>query len=326
MQHPFFRCPTQDDARARLTKREGGLESPSGDFFKYAPGTDVPIFASEQQGVNEYTQHDAAQMHDNALNWVFRTFKASEEDLRCRLISRIGLSQGQRILITGAGAGNDLPYIADALSGNGEIHVQDIATEMLLAGYERYAEDLRSDSLAVEFSICDATSLPFDDGFFDAAYHFGGINLFPEIAQGIAEMNRVVRAGGQIVIGDEGLAPWMRDTEIGRMLINNNALYACEAPLQDLPPTAQDVTLSWELSNCFYVITFRASDSMPDIDIDVPHLGTRGGTIRSRYAGKLEGVDPDLRDRLYAQAKAEGISRVQFIESILRHALGSEQT
>jgi ubiquinone/menaquinone biosynthesis C-methylase UbiE len=288
------------------------------------PGTDVPVFASEPEGANEYSRENAAEVHDNALRWVFNTFQTTEDDLRERLVARIGLKKGQRMLITGAGAGNDLPYLVRALGGDGDIYVQDIAKEMLLAGVSRYEAELAASGVRLHFSVSDATNLPFADGFFNAAYHFGGINLFPDIATGIAEMNRVVKPGGNIVIGDEGLAPWLVKTELGRMLVNNNNLYACGAPLEALPVTARSVKVSWELSNCFYVIEFQASTEPLPVNIDIPHLGKRGGTIRSRYFGRLEGVDPNLRDQIYEEAERRGISRVAFLESALRASLSKD--
>lgn len=319
--NPLYCCPNSSCAHAPLTRRPNGLECSNGHFYSFAQGTDVPVFASEPTGTNEYSQENAAEVHDNSLRWVFDTFQTDEDNLRQSLIARIGLMSGQRVLITGAGAGNDLPYIADLLDGRGEIYVQDIAKEMLLAGVMRYQSKLASSGVDVHFSVSDATRLPFVDGFFDAVYHFGGINLFPDIAAGITEMSRVVREGGKVVFGDEGLAPWLADTELGRMLVSNNALYAFSAPLQALPETARAVRLSWELSSCFYVIEFEVSNEPLPIDIDIPHLGKRGGSIRSRYFGRLEGVDPELRDRVYEEAEHRGISRVEFLESALRAAL-----
>jgi len=84
------------------------------------------------------------------------------------------------------------------------------------------------------------------------------------------------------------------------------------------------VKLSWELSNCFYIIEFQASTEPLPVDIDVPHLGKRGGTIRSRYFGRLEGVSPNLRDRIYEEADRRGISRVAFLESALLAALDKD--
>lgn len=315
-----YRC-THPDCHEHLSATDGGLVCPHSHFFPYAPATRIPIFASEPEGVNEYAQTNAAEIHDNALRWVFSTFESDEATLRDRLIARLSLRPGIRVLVTGAGAGNDLPDLVRAMDGKGEIFAQDIAKEMLLAGAARHEAALSGGGIKMYFSVSDATNLPFDNDFFDAAYHFGGINLFPDIAKGISEMNRVVKPGGIVVIGDEGLAPWLVNTELGRMLINNNRLYGFNPPLSCIPETARAVELSWELSNCFYVIKFEVADSPLPINIDIPHIGKRGGSIRTRYYGQLEGVTPALRDQIYAEAESRGESRVEFIESALRAAL-----
>ncbi len=318
-------CTEAQCRRARLTADRMGLSCPNGHIYPFALGTDVPVFAKEPENANEYARQNAAVIHDNALRWVFSTFESDEATLRKNLIARLQLTRGQKVLVTGAGAGNDLPYLAHALDGQGEIYAQDVAQEMLLAGRERFQAETTLSGICLRFSVSDAMNLPFIDGYFDAAYHFGGINLFPDIRQGIAEMNRVVRPGSKIVIGDEGAAPWLKETDFGKMLIRNNALYACDVPLAKLPSTAVAVKLSWELSNCFYVIEFTVSDRMPALNIDVPHVGTRGGSIRKRYFGQLEGVDPELRDRIYAEAERAGVSRVEYIESLFRSRLSAAE-
>lgn len=317
-----YRCTDPGCTKAPLTAAAEGLSCPNGHFFRYAPGTAVPVFAREPEGANEYARHNAAEVHDNALRWVFATFGTEEPVLRERLVARLQLKPGWRVLVTGAGAGNDLPYLARSLQGRGAIHAQDFAQEMLLAGEARHRPALASASLELQFSVSDATDLPFADGSFDAAYHFGGINLFPDIAKGLSEMARVVRPGGRVVVGDEGVAPWLRDKEYGRMLVRNNALYACEIPLAQLPECADDVRLTWELGNCFWVVDYTVAAGAPQLDIDVPHVGTRGGSIRSRYFGQLEGINPALRERVYAEAQRQGKSRVEFLEALLRDGLG----
>ncbi len=307
--------------RVRLILSSEGLSCANGHFFAFAPGTKVPIFAKELENSSEYAQKNAALIHDNALRWVFATFETNEASLRESLVARLQLSKGNKVLVTGAGTGNDLPFLAQSLGGQGEIYAQDIAQPMLLAGVERLHTALAHSGVKLHFSVSDATNLPFVDDYFDSAYHFGGINLFPDIRKGIAEMNRVVRPGGKVVIGDEGLAPWLIDTEYGKMLVRNNPLYAYPAPMDLLPEFATSVRLSWELSNSFYVIEFSVSDQPPPINIDVPHIGKRGGSIRTRYFGQLEGVDPTLRDRVYTEAERLAMSRVEYIESLLRSGL-----
>jgi ubiquinone/menaquinone biosynthesis C-methylase UbiE len=299
-----------------------GLRCPNGHVFQYIQGTKVPVFASEPVDANEYAFEDAALKHDNALRWVFDTFGTDEPSLRKSLVSRLQLSKGMTILVTGAGAGNDLPYLAQSMEGTGVIYAQDISKQMLMAGIDRYGSQSNALGVDIYFSASDATNLPFDDNVFDAAYHFGGLNLFPDIRKGISEMDRVVKPGGRIVISDEGAAPWLKQTELGKMLIENNPLYVYDAPLSLLPETARSVNLSWELCNCFYVIAYTVSDSPLPVNIDIPHIGKRGGSIRTRYFGQLEGIDPALRDRAYAEAERLGISRVEYLESLLKNPVG----
>src|SRR5579863_487756 len=191
-EQPIYCCTETGCNRVRLIWGPEGLSCANGHFFGFAPGTNVPVFAKEPEDANEYARQNAAMVHDNALRWVFATFQTDEVDLRESLVARLQLVKGNRVLVTGAGAGNDLPYLARRLEGRGEIFAQDIAQEMLLAGVGRHQADLADQGVEVHFSVSDATNLPFEDGYFDAAYHFGGINLFPDVRKGIAEMNRVV--------------------------------------------------------------------------------------------------------------------------------------
>lgn len=314
-------CTKFNCNRQMLVEREDGLHCPNGHLFPYIQQTNIPLFAYTTKDVSEYAHENAVNIHDNALQWVFDTFKTNESTLRNNLISRLHLSKGNTVLITGAGAGNDLPYLVQHLKGAGTIYAQDISQQMLMVGAKRHSTQLNASGVNIYFSVSDATNLPFSDDFFDAAYHFGGINLFSCIQSGIAEMNRVVKSGGRVVIGDEGVAPWLKQTETGKMLINNNPLYAYDAPLSLLPNTATSVNLSWELSNCFYVIEFTVSNTLLPIDIDVPHIGKRGGSIRTRSNGQLEGIDPHLREQIYAKAERLGMSRVEYLEALLKKSL-----
>jgi SAM-dependent methyltransferase len=320
-----YRCPIPACGLASLRETPAGLSCPNGHEFAYIAATRIPVFAKLAEDANEYAHGESAEKHDNALRWVLSTFQTDEASLRDALVARLELRRGDRVLITGAGAGNDLPFLARHLAGSGEIYAQDIAQQMLVTAVERHGQAIAQSGVDAYFSVSDATHLPFADGFFDAAYHFGGINLFSDIRRGIAEMNRVVKDGGRVVIGDEGLAPWLKDTEIGRMLVKNNALYGFDPPLGLLPETVRAPKLSWELCNTFYVIEFSASRQPLPIAIDVAHVGTRGGTIRTRYLGQLEGVDPQLRDRVYEEAARRGMSRVEYMESLFRSALAQPE-
>ena len=99
--------------------------------------------------------------------------------------------------------------------------------------------------------------------------------------------------GGRVVVGDEGIAPWHRQSEYGAILMNSNPLYKHEPPLDLLPETVREASVRWLIGNAFYVIAFRVGAGLPDVDLDLPIKGGRGGTHRTRYYGRLEGVTPD---------------------------------
>ncbi|NNC98872.1 MAG: methyltransferase domain-containing protein [Gammaproteobacteria bacterium] len=316
-----YQCPLCGSAIS--TQDSTGIICMDGHSFPFIDDTEIPVFDSEDEAVNEYTVKEAAEIHDNSLIWLLKTFSENELDLRTNLISRLRLQRGQKVLITGAGAGNDLPYIAPLLGEDGHIFAQDYASQMLASAAERCDQLYGLSNYKIEFSVSDATNLPFCDDYFDAVYHFGGLNLFTDIARGIAEMDRVVRDGGRVVFGDEGIPAWLKNTEYGSMIINNNPLCGFEAPLQYLSPRAREVNLSWAVGYCFYIIDYTASKSDLPIDINVPHLGKRGGSINTRYFGVLEGIDPQLKKSLYQEAEKQGLSRVAFLEKLLKNGLHS---
>ena len=319
MEKTAYSCPTCKIEL--LVDPSDGLRCVNEHFFHFIEGTKVPVFDSEDENANEYTITKAAEIHDNALKWLFTTFGENEATIRNNLIAKLRLKKGQKVLITGVGAGNDLPYLAQKLGKEGVIYAQDFSSQMLISAVDRSKRLYDLANYNIKFSVSDATNLPFFDDYFDAVYHFGGINLFSSVAKGIAEMDRVAKNGGRVMFGDEGLAPWLKNTEYGRMLINNNPLYNSEVPLVYLPFTAREVNLSWEIGHCFYVIDYTKSDTPIPINIDVPHVGKRGGTIRTRFFGQLEGIDIELKKLLYAEAEKRGISRVEFLESVLRSGL-----
>ena len=280
-------------------------------------GSNIPVFDIQDDGINEFSVADAAQIHDNAMNWLFETHDTNEDELRNALIPKLELKEGFKVLMTATGAGNDLPYLAAEVGKSGKIFAQDIAKEMLLAAQQRASSMYHLNDYQIEYSLSDATDLPFNDNYFDAVFHFGGLNLYSDVVKGLSEMDRVAKDGAKVVVGDEGIAPWLKNTILSKKLINNNALYDCEAPIEAIPEGASDVEVSWVINNCFYVISFRSNKSNWNAKIDIPHVGRRGGTIRTRYEGKLEGVTPELRDKFYRHAEKKGVSRVDLLEQII---------
>ena len=145
---------------------------------------------------------------------------------------------------------------------------------MVLKARERLEAESNHGDGDLAYFVSTARLLPFPDGYFDAVFHFGGFNNFSEPAKTLGEITRVARIGGRVVFGDEAIPPWLREHEFGRMLIENNPLFACIVPLEHLPANARDVVVRWVLGSCFYLIDYTVGDGPPPVDIDLPHKGS----------------------------------------------------
>ena len=315
-------CPTC--FKEKLKVSEDGLSCKNGHSFHFVEGTQIPIFDCQDEDVNEYSIKHAADIHDNSLDWLLNTHHISEEKFREDVLSQLHLQNGQKVLITGAGTGNDLPYVLNKIGKKGVVYVQDYSKQMLIAAYNRIVDKYGLSRDNIHFSLSDAVNLPFEDNYFDAVHHFGGINIFSDIKRGIQEMDRVVRDGGRVVFGDEGIAPWLKETKLGQMLITNNSLYIYDIPLQHLPASARDVQVNWTINNCYYIVSFMSSKEALPVNMDISHKGTRGGTIRKRHLGVLEGINPELKANLYEKALEKGVSRVDFLERLLKTGLDND--
>jgi hypothetical protein len=101
------------------------------------------------------------------------------------------------------------------------------------------------------------------------------------------------------------------------MVVTNNRLWAHTAPIDLLPATAAEVSVTWVLGNCFWLIDFTVTDALPLIDALVPHKGWRGGSMWTRHMGQLEGVRPETRAKVIDAAAAAGVSVHSWLEAIL---------
>ena len=309
---------------------EGQLVSETGARYEVRQG--VPVFLpltllseTEQETQTEYDA-SAEQKYDAAVDWLFQSFYEDEDDVREQMIDLLHLTPAAKVLEIGSGTGRDSFRIARKLGERGEFFVQDLSEQMVLKTRKRLKAESGKLGLSakIAYFVSTARFLPFPDGFFDAVFHFGGFNSFSEPKKTLAEMTRIVKHGGRVVFGDEALPPWLERTEFGEMIITNNPLFKHKVPLEYLPLNAREVTLRWVLGGCFYLIDFKVGDGPPPVDIDLPHKGWRGGTMRTRYYGQLEGVTPEARRMAIEAAKAQGVSVHEWLDSIVREAARAE--
>jgi ubiquinone/menaquinone biosynthesis C-methylase UbiE/uncharacterized protein YbaR (Trm112 family) len=113
--------------------------------------------------------------------------------------------------------------------------------------------------LGVDVSLVHGNvfNIPYKDKTFDIVNHSGGINTFSDIGLAFSEMLRVVSPGGVVIVNDEGLSPEMRETEMGKAIIDANSLFAARPPLEHIPDKAKNVEIDYILNGTFYQIVFR---------------------------------------------------------------------
>lgn len=330
---PYTREPLTLEVREAGSHevRSGTLRAPDGHGFAVEGGIAELIdfaresFSAPEQLELEFYQRAAAD-YDATMEWVFRSFHENEDEVREGMLHPLRIEPQQRILETGCGTCRDSIRIARRLGDSGSLFLQDLSPSMLRIGKDKIDAMARAGEIAcpVEFFTGNAMTLPFPDDYFDAAFHFGGINVFSDETRAVAEMARVVRKGGRVVFGDEGLAPWLRGTEYGKILMNSSPLYAYETPLQTVPSSARDVSVQWVIGNAYYLVAFTVGDDVPPLDLDLPIVGRRGGTHRTRYFGTLEGVTPETKDRVIEAAARQGVSIHNWLESALAKSLPRE--
>jgi len=322
-------CPK---TKSELIKSEDSLslKSESGEYYPLEKISELdwaPNFLAayklkniQKKNLDIYDQKFSIDRYKNELDWLYETFGTDNDTFRQNNIKLLNLQSGDKVLITACGIGSDILPILKAIGPKGSLFVQDLAFEMVHES-ARYIRSLGILAENIFFSISDAEKLQFRDQYFDSVYHFGGINLFDNIQNAISEMSRVVKFGGKVVFGDESVAPWLRNKDYGRAVIKNNSLWGVDTPIALLPENAIDVNLSWTLGNCFYLISFTVSQNGPYINMDVKHNSPRGGTIRTRYFGQLEGVSPRLIQLISEEAKLRKMSIHDLLEKFINDGL-----
>ena len=111
---------------------------------------------------------------------------------RSRAADLAALGPGARALDVACGTGDLAVELATRVGDRGEVVGCDFSERML--------ELARVKAPGIRFEQANALALPYpDDGFDAAAVGFGARN-FSDLRQGLAEMARVVRPGGRVVV------------------------------------------------------------------------------------------------------------------------------
>jgi demethylmenaquinone methyltransferase/2-methoxy-6-polyprenyl-1,4-benzoquinol methylase len=119
---------------------------------------------------------------------------------RRRAVEASGARSGLSVLDCATGTGDLALAFKRAVGRQGEVVGTDFCAEML----ERAPSKAQSAGLEVRFEVADALALPYPNGRFDIASIAFGIRNVDDPVRCLAELARVVRPGGRVVVLEFG--------------------------------------------------------------------------------------------------------------------------
>lgn len=328
----FYKCPYDgSDLKFNICDEKsdvifsGKLESQSGETFEIIEGVPDLTWPKKLAAIDKATRESYEKLaaeYDRFADIPFQTYKTSEYDVREKMTDQLELRHDSIVLEIGAGDGRGSEHIAGRLGKDGKLFVQELSPAFLKKAIDRLKKYEQKTN--IEYSVANAVYLSFADNTFDAAHHFGGINTFSNVARCLYELTRVVKPGGKVVVGDESMAPWLRGTEFGKIMMNSNPLLKYNIPFAELPVDARDVKVEWIMMGAFFVLEFTVGEGIPEPDYYIPILSSRGGTHWTRYFGNLEGISDETKKLALKARDKSGKSMHQWLGDVVRNAANNE--
>jgi ubiquinone/menaquinone biosynthesis C-methylase UbiE len=123
---------------------------------------------------------------------------ADLQSVKQMMLTQLELRNGLRVLDVGCGIGDDVRDVARVIGNSGQMIGVDFSGAMIAEAKKRYA----AAGLPIEFIEGDAQHLTFPDASFDRCRTERMLMHLDDPEQALAEMVRVVRPGGKVVVFD----------------------------------------------------------------------------------------------------------------------------
>ena len=116
---------------------------------------------------------------------------------RARAADLADVRPGDKVLDVATGTGDLALELASRVAPGGEVVGSDFSEQMLVHAHKKLA---RTGERNVRFEWADALDLPYPDNEFQAATVGFGARNFDVLDKGLAEMTRVIKPGGKVVV------------------------------------------------------------------------------------------------------------------------------
>ena len=160
-----------------------------------ASSSERPSRTSEQFASQVNRMFDRIAVHYDAMNSVMTA--GLHHRWRQRAAARAQLTEGGSALDVCCGTGDLALELADHVGAAGTVIGCDFSEPMLELAR---AKSVKRWATAVRFEYADALALPYEDETFDAVTVGFGVRNLSDLDRGLAEMARVLKPGGRLVI------------------------------------------------------------------------------------------------------------------------------
>lgn len=154
-----------------------------------------------------------------SYDWLLRLMWGSrEQGYRKRVLELAGIAPGQRVLDVGCGTGTQAIAARRLVGPDGRVSGVDASAEMI----GRARAKAERAGLDIDFREAPAQDLPFADGTFDVVLSTTVVHCLPASArsQCFAEMARVLKPGGRLLVVDFGGSKGSRHSLFGHMNVH----------------------------------------------------------------------------------------------------------
>lgn len=118
-------------------------------------------------------------------------------ELNKSIVAAAQLQPGMQVLDLAGGSGEPALSLAAAVGASGHVTMTDLVPGLVAAAQRKAQEQGLGN---ISFQEADAEALPFDDASFDVVTSRLGIMFFPNTAQALSEIKRVLKVGGRLAL------------------------------------------------------------------------------------------------------------------------------